>query len=627
VSTGTLQLGDFAIFGFTKDPEGFLKHRLPARLGIVPRTIDFGPAGHFFFYTSCGDVAESEEAIALKLGYVRSPTMSSLSTQQLLDQKIIQSHLIDNDTFRGSALVACFSKIKPCFSVYQTIAAPPPLYYTRLDEGILCATDLRCLLALLEQIQLNEDVVPMHFLFSFPLGPLTYFRGIWRLWPGQALKWNDGHLDVSLVQDLRLSDDEPTFDRLNSASIEALYERMSEVMGAYLEEIKGSGHRLGNLLSGGVDSSLLQLLINEQLPLSECPAASFSYVVQADSFEFEIEYARHASELLQTRHTFFHISPQDYLDLLNRTTETLGQPSPYNEVTPCQLALAEFLASNVPDVQCFFSGQGADGLHGMAEVKKIALFETARKFPGSRSALQLATALSAPLSGSKSHGLQEVAKMLAEATNPTSLTTPTIYAPTNYVAVGNLEHLEMVRRCFGDQAILKALDCRRGLEAEYLNSTSVVEKVQIIDLFTTSYEPAVAYSQLFSAQRKRLIPFYLDEDVVRMTLAFSPKIRFLKGLNTKPILKQMLARKSFAVLSRKKKGGSAFTKDLIDWMKQGPLQERVRAIDVPGFISRSDFDEMAKRPDRFLWGLLKFDIFQKRVLKTGVYRFQGITST
>jgi hypothetical protein len=66
------QLGDFAVFGFTPDSDGFLKHRLQARLGIRPRTINFGLPGHLFFYTCYGDVAESEEAFALKLSSVRS---------------------------------------------------------------------------------------------------------------------------------------------------------------------------------------------------------------------------------------------------------------------------------------------------------------------------------------------------------------------------------------------------------------------------------------------------------------------------------------------------------------------------------------------------------------------------
>jgi asparagine synthetase B (glutamine-hydrolysing) len=608
----TTHLGDLTVFGFTQDPDGFVKHRLPARLGITPRTIDFGTAGHFFFHTSLGDVAESEEAIALKLGFVRSPTMSPLSAQQLLAQKTVQSHSIDHSAFRGNALVACFSKIKPCFSVYQTILAPLPLYYTCLDKGILCATDPRCLLALLEGVELNEDVIPMHFLFAFPVGPLTYFRDIWRLCPGQKLEWSDNHLDISLVEDLRLPGDEQTFDRLNSVSIEALYERMSGMMQVYMTELEKAGHRPGNLLSGGVDSSVLQLLINEQLPQSE-PPRSFGYLVEADSFEFEIEYARHASELFQTQHTFVHISPQGFPDLLNRTVETLGQPNLCTEAATGKMALAEFLASNVPDVRYFFSGAGADGLHGMGEVKKMALFETARRIPGSRLAFQLMGTLLARWSGTKAHGLQEVAKMLAWANNPTSSADLTIYLPTNYVSITG--GVEMPRRCFGDQALLKAFDYRRDLEVEYLNGASVMEKAQVIDLLTLSYETAVVLGQLFFAYRKRPISFYLDQDVVRMTMAFSPKVRFLKGWNTKPLQKQILTRKSLSVLARKKKGGSVFTQDLYDWMERGPLQEMVQAIDVPDFMNKADFDEIVKHPGPFLWRLLIFDIFKKRVLK------------
>ena len=78
------ELGDFAVFGFNKEFNYLLKRRFADRLKLIPRSIEFGTAGSFFFYTSYGDVAESEEAIALKLGSLRSLTLSSLSAQQLL---------------------------------------------------------------------------------------------------------------------------------------------------------------------------------------------------------------------------------------------------------------------------------------------------------------------------------------------------------------------------------------------------------------------------------------------------------------------------------------------------------------------------------------------------------------
>ncbi len=58
-----IQRGDFTVFGFTQDPEGFLHHKLQKRLGIIPRVIDWGNAGHFFLYTSYGDVADICQAL------------------------------------------------------------------------------------------------------------------------------------------------------------------------------------------------------------------------------------------------------------------------------------------------------------------------------------------------------------------------------------------------------------------------------------------------------------------------------------------------------------------------------------------------------------------------------------
>lgn len=609
----TDQSGNHVIFGLTRHPQEWLRQRLPSRLGITPRSVDMGAAGHFYFHASCGDVAESEHAIALKLGFARSPAGRSLSAQQLLDQKIVQPHGIDNSAIRGNALVACFSKTEPRFSVYQTLMALPQLYYTRLESGLLCATRLNSLLSLLDKVQLNEDAVPMHFMFRLVPGPMTYFRGIERLFPGQVLSWSDRGLDVRLVQDLRFPDNGATFDRVDSPSIEALHTRMRQVMGAYLGETQPSDHSAAALLSGGVDSSLIQLLINEQ-PASSEPSPSYSFAVRVPSFEFEVGYAQHASRLLQTRHTFVDISPDAYPDLLSRTIETLGQPDLYNESIPCNLALVEFLASGVPDIHMFFAGQAADALNGISEARKVALFEAANRFPGSGVAFRLASDLLAAWSPSKAEGLRHVAKMLAEAHAAPRAANPAVTVPTDYVATGTTD-LQIARRCFGERVVSKCFDYRRTLEAEYRDSPSVLEKIHLIDLLTAGYDPAVAVAQLFSAFRRDLVQFYLDEDVIRSTLAFTPGVRFLQGLNTKPLQKQILARRSLAELTRKRKGGTSFNRDLYAWMKQGQLRDMVQAIDLPAFVSRPDFDGMTQRPGPFLWNLLTFDVFQKRVLK------------
>jgi len=598
-----VQLGDFTILGFTKEP-GKLLRKLSERLGVVPRTIDFGNAGQFFFYTSYGDVAETEQAMALKLGFVRSQTKSPLSAQQLLDQKIATPRRINHDAFRGNALIACFSKTEAKFVAFKNLVSLPQLYYWMSGDELIGSDNLRCLVAVLDRVELNKDIVPFHFMFRHAPGTLTYFQNVQRLFPGQLLKWQEGNLDVRCVQDLRFPDNELSFERADSYSVTTLYQELKDVVGAYITDVERSGHGLGNLLSGGVDSSILQLVINEQL--LSTPARSFSFApARTPSFEFEIEHARQASEIFKTEHTFIEFTPKDYPDLVVRAVETLAQPV-LSDVEPCKLALAEFLRRHVKDLRFFFVAQGADTLFGLGIAQKIKMLELFGRIPGSRLALAGAGRLLKPFTG-KSQTLLKGAEILSHPNDP-----HLFIAPTNTIAV--YSNLDIARRSFGDGTIRQVLEYRRNLETQYLNSANCTEKAHIIDLLSDTCEIQVQSSRLFLAHNKEQIYPFMDDDIVRISFAFRSEIRYMRRLRTKPLLKDILEQRGLSTIARRPKGGSVFTDDLYAWMRSGPLHEMVRDIDRPGFLSKADFEKLIEQPDHFLWSLLTFDIFQKRVL-------------
>ena len=128
-------------------------------------------------------------------------------------------------------------------------------------------------------------------------------------------------------------------------------------------------------------------------------------------------------------------------------------------------------------------------------------------------------------------------------------------------------------------------------------------------------------SQLFLSQGKEQIYPYLDEDVIRIAFAFKPRVRFvnpridfLDHRHTKHILKRILARRSYTSIAFKRKGASVFDNDLFAMMKSGPLKALVDEIERPGFLSQADFATLLQRPDYFLWSLLTFDVFRRRVL-------------
>jgi asparagine synthetase B (glutamine-hydrolysing) len=597
------QLGSFTVFGFTRSPKPL--DEWPARLGIAPRTIDFGDWGRFFFYASYGDAEETEEAIALKLGFIRSADGSPLPTRHLVNRGIVSPDKIDHRALRGNALVACLGKTEASFSVYQTLLSAYQLHYSVSGEEILCSDSLRCLAAVLGHVELNEDVIPCHFGLSYVPGRLTFFRNVHRLLPGELLRWREGDLDIQMAQDLRFVDDGPRFDHADDRTTAFVHERLGEVLGAYVHDVEQSGQGgLGNLLSGGVDSSFLQLIINEQS--SQAPR-SFSYApAQAPDFQFEIAYARQASDAFGTEHTFVEITPEDFAGLLIRATDVLAQPV-ISDPEPNKLGLAEYLAENVDALHFFVNGLGSGSLFGSSDAPKLDLIQKLGRIPASRHALRVTGKLLKPFSP-RGRALLRAADMLSQVNSPMN---PINTRGTPFV------WNDLPLRFLGEEAILKAFRYRWELEAQYLDSDYPIEKAHAITLLTHMYEVQVQSQRLFLSQDKEQIYPFMDEDVIRLAFAFHPAVRYVAHSTYKYPLKAILADRSSSTIGvgRKRKGGSLVLSDLLTWMQSGPLQELVREIQLPGFLSRKDFEELVQHPNFFLWSLLAFDVFQKRILK------------
>jgi asparagine synthetase B (glutamine-hydrolysing) len=607
-------LGDFTVFGFTRRPETFLRHTLPTRLGIAPEVVDFGPAGHFFFYTTYGDVEETEEVIGLKLGLTRSPQSSALSTKQLIDQGLLTPRSVKADAIRGNALLACFSKKVPRFSVYKTLLSLPQLFYSIIDGDLVCTDTPRCHAILLERVEICEQAIPQHFLFRYALGRYSYYRDVYRLLPGELFTWDGGNLDIRQVRNLQADPEDPVFAKADAVSISALFKGMLDVMGAYISDAQASGRVVANLLSGGIDSSIIQLMINQNLPAS-APRKSYSYAVRLPNFEYEIEYAREASDVFQTEHTFVDVHTDDFLDLMAETTDGLAQPVS-SEAEPCMYALGKHIAAYEDDTVHFFtSATGADTLYGLAIARKINLIEKVRYIPKSDVMLRTAANFFGSQS-TKRHALRQIADILPELSNPDSYK-----APANTIAT--YTDIDVARRCFGDDVVRQALKYRRSLEAIYLDSPSFIEKIHMIDFLSDAYENAVINNLMFLAQGREQITPFLDEDFIRLNRAFPPQVRYLDGHEIKPLLKQILEQYSTSNITKKPKGYSVFSEDLFKWMKSGHLRDMIYDIDRPDFISKSELESLLNQVEYpeldnprgwFLWNLLTFDYFRKQIV-------------
>ena len=599
--------GDFTIFGFVRDPE-FLHRFFPVRLGINPQTIAIGSLGHFFYYSSYGDFAESEEAIVFKLGFLRSTTKSALNAKQLLEQKLVGPGAINTNAFSGNGLVVGISKTEPVFSVFQTLMAVPQLHYYRSSDGILCSDAMRWIINLIPNRKLNEAIIPQHFLFHSVYGQATYIQGVERLLPGQYLKWENGNIDIKLTRKLDSILSESHYIRDDARALNLLYKSLLDVVGDYITQVKIDKQQHATLLSGGVDSTLLQFFINAKT--LQKPLRSISYSIQVPAFEFEIEYARQASDLLDTQHTFVTYTPQDYPGLLLRTIDILSQP-PNLQTEPSILAIAEFVhGANWPE-RYYFTALAADSLFGEKESLKLKGLHWFENLPYAIPMLRRMGGMLTPIT-SQSEMLIRWAEILESKNDPNSYTSP-----------ANLFHVfvygsdwEVVRRSFGDHTLREALAYRRNLAAQYSSSQHYLDKIHFIDLFTGTYEITLQRQQLFLAHHLFQIDPFSDEDILKVAMTFSPDLRYIKGFRYKHLLKRLLAQKTKAPVAHQRKGGSTTPIEFNEWMRSGPLRSLVEDIQRPSFMDKTDFEGVVKRSNYFLWTLLTFDLFLKRVLNT-----------
>jgi asparagine synthetase B (glutamine-hydrolysing) len=599
-------LGQFVLVGYGHPPQLETARRLAQVEDCTHTTHSFGEAGTLFLYTTHRDIAENGEAIALILGLARDRASGGvLSAQDLLDRGLASPDRIAHEALTGNALILCASKREPRACFFRSVVGTATLMVHESDGVLVCSDAVRLLMPFLPELELDPDAAVLHFLFRAVSGPTTYVRGVQRLEHGHQATWSGSGLRSRLVQDLRAFSC-PGVSRVNDATVDTFYDQASRMVGEYVSWLRQRGHGFGNLLSGGVDSSVVQALITRNVKGGDRPL-SFSYAMDAPRFVREVEYARSASAAFGTKHEFVKLDHRDYADLLQRTIEVVGQPVGH-ESMPCQLATAEYLRAHHPQVSFLFTGVASDTLHGTEGTKRLLQLDVARRIPmadGILHAMAVVLELARP---DKAYGSRELAHLLR-----TSRQVDSPDHPLN--TQGLFTDLAMVEKCFGPRIVEDARARKRSIEATYFDATAMVERVHVLQLTALVADEQPLISRMYGAHSLYVLYPYLDYEFLRATFAFDPRVRFFAGGRTKPIMKRILETRSKYGNVGQPKGHSGFDHDLRVWMKDGVLHDMVRAIRRPAFIERSDFERKLERPDWFTWNLLTLDLFEKHVLR------------
>ena len=235
-----------------------------------------------------------------------------------------------------------------------------PFYYTQADDRFVFASEMKAILPFLNDIQTNSDALLEYFTFQYTLGEETLFKDIQQLMPGHFLTFKDKKLNLNKYWDVNYKVDHKLSEKYFEEKLEYLlkdsvkYHQVSDVP-------------IGSYLSGGVDSSLITTLANDQNP--NFYGAFHGRFTDYPEYDESI-YANAEADAVK-KLFMIDITAQDFIDNISKVIYHLDTPVAGPGAFP-QYMVSKLASKHV---KVILGGQGGDELFGGYARYIIAYFE------------------------------------------------------------------------------------------------------------------------------------------------------------------------------------------------------------------------------------------------------------
>lgn len=282
-----------------------------------------------------------------------------------------------------------------------------------------------------------------------------------------------------------------------------------------------------NLLSGGVDSTLVQVLLG---PGHRAAAAT----IDSPEFAFETENAKHAGGLCGVSLEHKPVEEKNLLKLIEKESALAAIPLPLPQVA----LIAQVFDSGGGGA--FASGFDSDSLFSLPRAKR---------------------------------------RLVIEGENPLSF-------PARSFSLS--PEAGLVKSFFPEEEIADRVERRRAhirsrvREPEYLPE---LEQGCLTSLFCSSF---AVYRHLASERGKGLFTPFMDREVVEAALSMPLPERLFRNGVFKPVLKNILSRRLPGFPSDMEKGGSGLPRTR--YCAEGPLKGYFRENPLPSFIDPDKAD-------------------------------------
>ncbi len=222
-----------------------------------------------------------------------------------------------------------------------------PLYYTVHNGRLLFGSELKCLAQVPGVLETIDPAAVDEFLtYQYVPHPNTIWKGVYKLPPGHVAVFQDREIKIESYWDFHPEREQPI------SKADAV-ERLRELLGDSVRLRLQADVPLGAFLSGGIDSSLMVALAQQQ---RSDPIRTFSIGFPNKDFD-ETHYAQAVADHLHTQHTRFEVTPHG-VDIIDKLVWHYDEPFGDSSAIPTWY-LSELTRR---EVTVALSGDGGDEL-------------------------------------------------------------------------------------------------------------------------------------------------------------------------------------------------------------------------------------------------------------------------
>jgi asparagine synthase (glutamine-hydrolysing) len=457
------------------------------------------------------------------------------------------------DHLRGMFAFAIWNANDQELFIARDRAGEKPLYYTVTPRGTLIfGSELKSLREHHEFLpQTDIEALDAYLSFGYVPDPLTIFRDVHKLPPGNYLTFKRGSVQVKQYWDFPYED--PQSDAFDNE--EECIEELRALLDESVRMRLVADVPLGAFLSGGIDSSTVVGLMARH---TDRPIKTFSIGFDEDSYD-ELKYARVAAQKFGTEHYEFVVTPE-ICDVVDELAWHFDEPFADSSAIPTYM-VSKLAREHVTVV---LSGDGGDEL--FAGYTRYAIDRKRNGF--ARLPRALREGLMQPLGRNLPHGawgrnyvhnvaLDPLDRYIEDISTFTRLNKSLLYTNDFTRQLNGSETAARFRRIAARSRSDSKLDPLLYLDSKTYLPGDILTKVDRMSM-AVSLEARVPL---------------LDHKLIEFVCRRIPASMKMKGLKTKHILKRAMADEVPAeILNRPKQG---FGVPIKEWINR-QLRARIR---------------------------------------------------